>query len=154
MPERSRRTKPHGLHRKSRTRRGGSAIDAALSGLRPAERAALEKLRGAIRAAAPRAEECLSYRLPAFRLDGKILVAFGARASHCALYPMSASTVRALARELRSYDTSEGTIRFAADRPLPASLVRKVVRARIAENADRQRLAKERASARRRSPRR
>ncbi len=120
-------------------KRGASAIDAILARLQSPERKALEKLRKAIRAAAPRAEECITYRLPAFRLDGKILVAFGARASHCALYPMSAVTVKAHARELDRYDTSAGTIRFPANRPLPASLVRRLVRARIAENAARAR---------------
>ena len=101
------------------------------------QRLALERLRKAIRAAAPQAEECITYRLPAFRLGGRVLVAFGARANHCAFYPMSASTVAAHQDELEAYDTSKGTIRFPAKRPLPVALVRKLVKARIAENADR-----------------
>ena len=64
-----------------------------------------------------------------------MLVAFGATARHCAFYPMSSSTVEAHRDELKDYDTSKGTIRFQADRPLPATLVRKLVRARIGENA-------------------
>jgi uncharacterized protein YdhG (YjbR/CyaY superfamily) len=64
-----------------------------------------------------------------------MLVAFGARASHCAFYPMSAATVQAHKSELRKYTTSTGTIRFQPDDPLPAALVRKLVKARIAENA-------------------
>ena len=111
------------------------SIDGYLSALTTDQRRALEKLRKAIKAAAPRAEECITYRLPAFRLDGRMLVAFGARANHCAFYPMSSSTVAALADELEGYDTSPGTIRFRADAPLPASLIRKLVKARIAENA-------------------
>jgi uncharacterized protein YdhG (YjbR/CyaY superfamily) len=110
-------------------------IDRYLSALSDAQRIALEKLRKTIKAIAPKAEECISYRLPAFRLDGRMLVAFGARANHCAFYPMSASTVAAHAAELEGYDTSTGTIRFRADKPLPATLVRKLVKARIAENA-------------------
>jgi uncharacterized protein YdhG (YjbR/CyaY superfamily) len=110
-------------------------IDGYLSGLPVEQRQVLESLRRAIQAAAPGAQECISYRLPAFRLDGKLLVAFGARANHCALYPMSAATVAGHADELAAYDTSPGTIRFPADKPLPAGLVRKLVKARIAENA-------------------
>lgn len=112
-----------------------NTIDEYLATLSEDNRAALEKLRKAIKAAAPKAEECISYRLPAFRLDGKMLVAFGATASHCAFYPMSSSTVEAHQDDLKDYDTSKGTIRFQPDRPLPAALVRKLVKARIAENA-------------------
>jgi len=95
------------------------------------KRAALETLRKTIKAAAPEAEECISYQLPAFRLKGKLLVAYGAAANHCAFNP--GSTVEALESELIDYDTSKGTIRFPADRPLPAVLVRKLVNLRIAK---------------------
>jgi uncharacterized protein YdhG (YjbR/CyaY superfamily) len=108
-----------------------------LAGVSADKRAALQRLRKAIKAAVPRAEECIAYGLPAFRLDGRLLVAFGAAARHCALYPMSAATVREFEVELADYDTSPGTIRFTADEPLPPTLVRKLVRARIAENAAR-----------------
>ncbi len=114
---------------------GPRSIDAYLETLGAEQRRALGALRRAIRAAAPRAEECISYRLPAFRLDGRMLVAFGARPRHCAFYLMSGRTLENHTRELRAYDTSKGTIRFSPARPLPASLVRKLVRARIAENA-------------------
>lgn len=119
---------------KPRTR--PTTIDEYLAALSDDKRAALETLRTTIQAAAPRAEECISYSLPAFRLDGRMLVAFGARANHCGFYPMSASTVAAFKDELTGYETSQGTIRFQPDRPLPAVLVRKLVKARIAENAD------------------
>lgn len=118
--------------------RGGpqaKTIDEYLAGLSSDKRAALERLRKAIQAAAPRAEEYISYQLPAFRLDGKPLVAFGATAKHCAFYPMSGTTVAAHKEELKDYDTTKGTVRFHADHPLPATLVRKLVKARIAENA-------------------
>ena len=109
-------------------------IDDYLASLSHDQGAALEKLRKIIRAAAPDAEECISYGLPAFRLNG-MLVAFGATANHCAFYPMNSSTVKAHQEELKDYDTSKGTIRFQPDKPLPATLVRKLVKARIAENA-------------------
>jgi len=95
------------------------------------KRGALQELRTAIKMAAPKAEECISYQVPAFRLNGKFLVAYGAATNHCAFYP--GSTVKALKDELKSYDTSKGTIRFPADKPLPSALVRKLVRLRIEE---------------------
>jgi uncharacterized protein YdhG (YjbR/CyaY superfamily) len=108
-------------------------IDEYLARVSADQRAALEQLRQTIRAAVPKAEECISYGLAAFRLDGRPLVAFGAAANHCAFYPMSSSTVEAHKDELKDYDTSKGTIRFPLDKPLPAILVRKLLRARIAE---------------------
>ncbi len=112
-------------------------IDEYLAALSADKRAALEKLRKAIRAVAPKAEECISYQIPAFRLNGRMLVGFGATANHCAFYPMSSATVAAHKDELKDYDTSKGTVRFQADKPLPVALVRKLVKARIAENAGR-----------------
>ncbi|MBI3467153.1 MAG: DUF1801 domain-containing protein [Planctomycetes bacterium] len=109
-------------------------IDEYLAAVSDDQRAALEKLRKTIKAAAPKAEECISYGLAAFRLHGKPLVGFGATAKHCAFYPMSSTTVEAHQAELKDYDTSKGTIRFQADKPLPAALVRKLVKARIREN--------------------
>ena len=111
-----------------------NTIDEYLATLTADKRAALEKLRKIIRAAAPKAEECISYGMPAFRLDGKFLVVFRAAANHCAYHPMSGSIVEAHKDALKNYDTSKGTIRFQADKPLPAALVKKLVKARIAEN--------------------
>jgi len=108
-------------------------IDLYLSALGDDQRAALERLRKIIRAAVPRADECISYRLPAFRLDGRVLVWFGAASNHCAFYP--GAVVQALQDELKGYDTSKGTIRFQPSKPLPAALVRKLVKARIAADA-------------------
>lgn len=112
-----------------------TTIDEYLAGVSRDQRAALEKLRKTVRAVAPEAEECISYQLAAFRLHGKPLVAFGATASHCAFYPMSGSTIAAHRDELEGYETSKGTIRFQPSRPLPATLVKKLVKARIAEMA-------------------
>src|SRR5438552_14300817 len=111
-------------------------IDEYLAALSDEKRATLEKLRKTIRAVAPKAEECISYQICAFRQNG-MLVGFGATANHCAFYLMSSSTVEAHKDELKDYDTSKGTIRFQADKPLPVALVRKLVKARIAENMDR-----------------
>jgi len=110
-----------------------TTIDDYLAALPADQRAALQKLRQTIHAAAPRAEECISYGLAAFRQDG-MLVAFGATRTHCAFYPMSSTMVAAHAEELQRYDTSKGTIRFQPDQPLPATLVRKLVKARLVEN--------------------
>jgi uncharacterized protein YdhG (YjbR/CyaY superfamily) len=109
-----------------------------LAPLSAEKRTALQKLRKAIRAAAPAAEECISYQLPAFRLGGRLLVAFGAAAKHCAFYPGS-YPIEVCRDELEAYDMSKGTIRFAADRPLPTTLVRRLVKARIAQHARRKR---------------
>lgn len=109
-------------------------IDEYLATVSDENRAALEKLRKAIRVAAPQAVEYIGYGLAAFRLDGKPLVAFGAAGNHCAFYPMSSSTVEDHKDDLQGYDTSKGTIRFPATKPLPAALVRKLVKSRIAEN--------------------
>lgn len=110
-------------------------IDEYLAAVTVDQRTALEKLRRTIHAAAPKAEECISYGLAAFRLNGRPLVAFGAGAHHCSLYPMSSATVTAFRDQLKGFETSKGTIRFQPDHPLPAALVKKLVKARIAENA-------------------
>ena len=107
-----------------------ATIDEYLAPLPPHERAALHWLRRHIKAAAPGAEECISYGIPAFRLDGKLLVHFGAAAKHCAFYP--GAVVEAHGDALKGYDTSKGTIRFQPDTPLPAALVRTLVKAQIA----------------------
>ena len=112
-------------------------IDEYLAPLSNEKRAALQKLLRAIKSAAPKAEECISYQIPAFRLGGRMLVAFGAAANHCAFYP-GAYPVAAHKGELKAYDTSKGTIRFQADSPLPVTLVRKLVKHRMAEHAAQQ----------------
>lgn len=109
-------------------------IDEYLASVEKDKRAALEKLRRTIRSVAPDAEECISYQVPAFRLNG-MLVGFGATQNHCSFFLMSSSMVELYKDEVDGYDTSAGTIRFQADRPLPVALVRKLVKARIAENA-------------------
>jgi uncharacterized protein YdhG (YjbR/CyaY superfamily) len=105
--------------------------DEYLAELSNDKRRALEKLRKDIKAAAPNAAECISYGIPGFRLNGKLLVSYGAAAKHCAFYP--GSTLQAFKKEMKGYDTSsKGTLRFPAEEPLPSALVRKIVKARIA----------------------
>jgi uncharacterized protein YdhG (YjbR/CyaY superfamily) len=110
-------------------------IDTYLAGLPADKRAALQKLRKDIQAAAPGAEEGHSYGLPGFRLGGRPLACFAAAANHCSLHPMSAAVIRAHAADLAGYETSKGTIRFSPGKPLPAVLVRKIVKTRMAELA-------------------
>jgi len=108
-------------------------IDAYLAGVKADQRAALEKLRQAIHAVAPRAEECISYGIPAFRLNGRALVFFGAWANHCSFYPANSAMLKKLRDDLKGFQTSKGTIRFSPDKPLPESLVKKLVKARVAQ---------------------
>ena len=113
--------------------RKAKSIDDYLAGLPREQRTALEAIRKTIGAAVPNGEECISYGVPAFRVDGKVLVGFGAASRHCTFFPMSGTITAAHQEELSGYDTSKGAIRFPAERPLPAALVRKIVRWRLAE---------------------
>lgn len=110
-----------------------TTIDGYLATLSEEKRTALTKLREAIHAAAPGAQECISYQVPAFRFEGRVLVWFGAATNHCSFYP-GAHPISRFADELAGYSTSKGTIRFSAAEPLPAPLVRKLVKARIEEH--------------------
>ncbi|MCL5021538.1 MAG: DUF1801 domain-containing protein [Bacteroidetes bacterium] len=106
-----------------------ATIDEYPSGLDKEKRAALEKLRKTIKSAAPGGEECISNQMPAFRIDGRILLWMGAGANHCAFYP--GGIVEQYKDDLRGYKTSKGTIPFQPDKPIPSTLVRKIVRAKI-----------------------
>src|SRR5215469_972552 len=112
-------------------------IDEYLATVKPDHRRALQKLRQTIQTAAPNAEECISYGIPAFRLNRRLLVFFGAWANHCAFYPGSAATLKNFRNELRNFQTSKGTIRFSPEKPLPVALVKELVKTRIEENNDR-----------------
>lgn len=115
----------------AKVRRKPTSFAEYLDALAPDKRAAVEHLRASIRKVAPNAEECISYDLPAFRLDGKIIAWIGAAAAHIAMYGVTGLT----AQELAKYDTSgKGTLRFPVnDRP-PLDLIRRIVHARIARN--------------------
>ena len=111
-------------------------IDDYLAAATAPQRIALQQLRRTILAAAPKAEECISYGLAAFRLNGRALVAFGAWKEHCALYPMSAKTLKKFGKQLKDFTTSKGTVQFTPENCLPMTVVKKLVQARIAEIAE------------------
>jgi len=109
-------------------------IDEYLAGVNAHQRIALEKLRKTIREVAPKAEECISYGIPAFRLNGRALVFFGAWANHCAFYPGSSATLKKFRNDLKGFQITKGTIRFSPDNPIPIAVVKKLVKARMVEN--------------------
>ena len=110
-----------------------TTIDGYLATVKGERRTALEALRRTIRKIAPRAEECISYGMPAFRLDGRIVAGFAARTNGCSYYPFSGTTLRTLARDLQGHEGTKSAVHFGPDQPLPTALVRKLLRARIAE---------------------
>jgi uncharacterized protein YdhG (YjbR/CyaY superfamily) len=113
---------------------GPSSVEDYLSQVPEEARAALEKLRKMIRAAAPNTTETISYQMPTFKYQGRPLVGIAAFKNHCSIFPYSTGVLHMLKEELQSYDTSgKGTIRFPADKPPPAALVKKLVKARIEE---------------------
>lgn len=132
------------------TRSSGAApaasVEAYLAKVPAGQRAALQKLRRTIRSAAPRSEEVISYGMPGYKLAG-YLCGFAAFKEHCSFF--TGTALRGLGPELRGYATAKGTIRFKPEHPLPEDLVRRIVKARVAEN--RARRAPERAEAKRRS---
>lgn len=110
------------------------SVDGYLAGVPEPARSTLGKVRAAIRSAVPpEATEAIGYRIPTFRYKGA-LVGFAAFSNHCSFFPMSLAVMEAFQNELKDFDTSKGTIRFPVDKPLPAALVKKLVKARIAEN--------------------
>ncbi|MFZ0393626.1 MAG: DUF1801 domain-containing protein [Terracidiphilus sp.] len=118
---------------------GVAAVEAYLARVPEPHRTTLEKVRAMIRAAAPaEAEECISYGMPAFRYQGA-LVGYGAFKKHCSFFPMSAAMLDEFADEVAPYRTAKGTLRFAPDKPLPAALVKKMVKARVRQNEAKQR---------------
>jgi uncharacterized protein YdhG (YjbR/CyaY superfamily) len=112
-----------------------TSVDDYLAALPEAPRAALEELRKTIKAAAPEATETISYEMPTFKQDGRFLVSFAAFKAHCSLFPASEKVLEAHGEELKPYFSGKGTLRFTADKPIPAALVNKIVKTRIEENA-------------------
>jgi len=100
-------------------------------------RVALEKLRQVIKTSAPDAEEVISYGMPAYRYHG-MLVYFAGFKNHYSLFPANASIIAEMAEELKGYKTSKGTIQFALDNPMPVTLIKKIVKARMKENLNKQ----------------
>jgi uncharacterized protein YdhG (YjbR/CyaY superfamily) len=109
-------------------------VDEYLAGVPEPARSTLHKIRAAIRSAVPpEATEAIWYRIPTFKYKGP-LVGFAAFSNHCSLFPMSLSVMQEFKDELKGFSTSKGTIRFPVDKPLAAALVKKLVKARIAQN--------------------
>src|SRR6266853_3121746 len=114
------------------------SIDEYLAGVPEPARSTLNKVRAAIRSAAPReAAETISYGIPAFKHKG-VLVWFAAFSKHCSLFPGS-SVIEAFKNELKGFSTSKGTIHFPTDKPLPTALVKRLVKARVAQNESKKR---------------
>ncbi len=113
---------------------GSKDVDAYLAGQPDDVRATLEKVRATIRAAAPKGTEAISYGIPTLKLDGRAVVWYAGFKNHCSLYPLTDGARKELADELDRYQTSKGTLRFPIGKPPPASLIRTLVRSRIAEN--------------------
>jgi len=118
---------------------GTAAVDAYLAGVPEPARTTLQTVRERIRAAAPKAAtETISYRMPAFRHNG-VLVSYAAFKNHCSFFPMGSSVLEAMLDEVKPYRTAKGTLQFPLDKPLPAALIRKIVKARVAQNERKQR---------------
>ena len=114
-----------------------TSVEEYLAALPEESRAALEWLRQTIRAAAPEATETISYQVPTFKIQGRLLVSYAAFKDHCSLFPASGAVMEALGDELRPYISGKATIRFRADRRLPAELVHRFIKVRLEENAAR-----------------
>ena len=110
-----------------------TTIDEYLAGVRDDQRAALQELREAILEVVPDAEECLSYAMPAFRMNGKVVAGFAAHARNLGYYPHSGGTLAGFAEELSGFKTTKGAIQFTPEKPLPKALVQRLVLARLAE---------------------
>ena len=112
---------------------GSAAVDAYLRSAPSPQRETLESLRATLRKLLPHAEEAVKYGLPSFELDGHGVAGYGAFKTHCSYFPMSGSVLDAAGDAIARYETSKGGLRFPADEPLPVSLVRKLVKLRLAE---------------------
>jgi uncharacterized protein YdhG (YjbR/CyaY superfamily) len=123
------------LSRKETGMAGPTSVEDYLAAVPEESRAALEKLRKTIKAAAPEATETIAYQMPAFKDHGRFLVSYAAFKDHCSLFPASKAVMEAHGEALKPYFTGKGTIRFTADKPLPVALVKKIVKTRIEENA-------------------
>lgn len=108
-------------------------IDGYLAALDEPKRSTLEKLRESILEVVPDAEQCLSYRMPAFKVHGKTVAGFAAFKDHLSYLPHSGSVLSDLGDEIAGYETSKGSLKFAVDKPLPKRLVKKLITTRMRE---------------------
>jgi uncharacterized protein YdhG (YjbR/CyaY superfamily) len=119
---------------KAQSENGIKEVDAYLAKVPEPARSTLEKMRAMIRSVVPsETTEAMSYGIPSFRYKGG-LVAYAAFKNHCSFFPMQASLIDTMKKDLKGYRTSKGTLQFPVDKPLPAPLVKKMVKARIEEN--------------------
>jgi uncharacterized protein YdhG (YjbR/CyaY superfamily) len=122
---------------KPKLKDGPEGVEAYLAGVPEPARTTLRKMRAMIRSVVPKeATEGLSYGMPAFRYKGA-LVAYAAFKDHCSFFPMQASLIDEMQEELTAYRTSKGTLQFPREKPLPAGLVKKMVKRRVEENQQR-----------------
>ena len=127
---------PAGPESSAKENSGARDVDKYLAAVPEPARTTLNKVRAAIKSAAPpEATEAISYGIPAFKYKG-LLVAYAAFAKHCSFFPASGSLLKEFAEDLKGFPCSKGTIRFAPDKPLPAALIKKLVKARVTKNED------------------
>jgi uncharacterized protein YdhG (YjbR/CyaY superfamily) len=107
-------------------------VDAYLANLEEPQRTTLERVRRSIRAVVPDAEECISYGMPAFRVDGKVVAGFAAFKNHLAYLPHSGSVLTDVGDAVEGYQHTSGSLHFAIDGPLPDDVVRRLVEAKLA----------------------
>jgi uncharacterized protein YdhG (YjbR/CyaY superfamily) len=112
-----------------------ATIDAYIAGLAEPHRSMLSEVRATIREVCPDAVEAISYKMPAFRLHGRMLIWYAGYKAHCAIYPASGMVMDALGRELAPFVTERATIRFTAKKLFPADLLRRLIEVRVAETA-------------------
>jgi uncharacterized protein YdhG (YjbR/CyaY superfamily) len=118
---------------------GSEEVEEYLAGVPEESRTALEKLRKQIQQAAPEAEETITYQMPGFRAHGRPLVSYAAFKDHCSFFPMGTDVLEGFRDELKPYLSGASTLQFTPDEPLPPALVKKIVKARLEENAARRR---------------
>ena len=126
---------PKTLTRRTSRRRTMSAVPAYIASVPTESRPALRKLRQEIRGTIPEAEEVISYGVPAYKCEGRLVLGFGAARDHCSIYVMSPAVMRRYAGRLKRFEVSKGAIRFSPDKPFPATLLRALIKARLSENA-------------------
>ena len=121
-------------------------VDEYLAKVPEPARSTLKKIRATIRSAVPReTTELISYGIPMFKYKG-LLIGYAAFANHCSLFPMGSSLLKKFSSDLKGYALSKGTIRFAVDKPLPPTLLKKFAKARVAQNEQKELLKKRRSS--------